>query len=83
MNHFAANLRHFPLENIDFTSILAVFPGKVNQISTNLRHFPGLHSNTMATHATLREYCSYRYSSSALLGKAFHVILEQSVHGYF
>ena len=40
VNHFAANLRHFPLENIDFTSILAVFPGKVNQIATNPGHFP-------------------------------------------
>ena len=40
MNQSAGNLRHFPLENIDSTAIFAVFPGKVNPIPTNLRHFP-------------------------------------------
>ena len=40
MNQFAGNPWHFPPENIDFTSILAVFPGKVNQIAGNPWHFP-------------------------------------------
>ncbi|OUO37971.1 hypothetical protein B5F83_01620 [Muribaculum sp. An289] len=31
---------HFPLENIDFTAIFAVFPGKVNHFSANQWHFP-------------------------------------------
>jgi len=43
VNHFPAFSVHFPLENIDFTAIFAVFHGKVNQISTNLRHFPPPH----------------------------------------
>ena len=28
VNHFAANLRHFPAGNVDSTSIFAVFPGE-------------------------------------------------------
>ena len=34
------NLVHFPAGNVDFTVIFAIFPGKVNRISTNSRHFP-------------------------------------------
>ena len=40
MTQFAGIAGHFPLENIDSTAIFAVFSGKVNQISTNLQHFP-------------------------------------------
>ena len=41
VNHFAANLRHFPAGNVDSTAIFAVFfSGKVNQITANPRHFP-------------------------------------------
>ena len=28
VNHFAANLRHFPAGNVDSTAIFAVFPGE-------------------------------------------------------
>ena len=52
------------------------YQGKVNQFSTNLRHFPG-------NIAPPPEILFLRYSSSALSGKAFHVILEQSVHDNF
>ena len=40
VNHFAANLRHFPAGNVDSTAIFAVFPGKVNHFAANSRHFP-------------------------------------------
>ena len=52
------------------------YQGKVNQFSTNLRHFPG-------NIAPPPEILFLRYSSSALSGKAFHVILEQPVHDNF
>ena len=40
VNHFAANLRHFPAGNVDFIVIFVIFSRKVNRISTNSRHFP-------------------------------------------
>ena len=77
VNQFSTNLRHFPLENIDPTSIFAVFSWESE---------PNSHESV----ALSREYCSsppeilfLRYSSSALSGKAFHVILEQPVHDNF
>ena len=40
VNHFAANSRHFPAENVDFTTISPFFPGKVNHFAANSRRFP-------------------------------------------
>jgi hypothetical protein len=40
VNRIPANSRHFPAGNVDFTAVFAIFPGKVNHFSTNLRHFP-------------------------------------------
>ena len=40
VNLFAGHLVHFPLENIDFTAIVAVLSRKVNRFAANRRHFP-------------------------------------------
>ena len=82
VNQISTNLRHFPGNIAPPPEILFLppfsqfFPGKVNQIPTNPWHFPG-------NIAPPPEILFLRYSSSALSGKAFHVILEQSVHDNF
>ena len=40
VNHISTNPRHFPAENVDFTTISPFFPGKVNHFAANSRHFP-------------------------------------------
>ena len=40
VNRFTGHLVHFPLENIDFTAIVAVLSRKVNRFAANRRHFP-------------------------------------------
>lgn len=54
VNRFTGHLVHFPLENIDFTAIVAVLSRKVNRFAANRRHFPQLHSSTTVTHAPYR-----------------------------
>ena len=56
VNQISTNPWHFPLENIDSTSIFAVFSGKVNQIPRICGTF-------------LREYCSYAIPHPHFRGK--------------